>query len=103
MATFLFYAGSGLDRAARLRRDAAWLEANSRDRNSRLLLFWRSLHVIIPESPPRPLSLSAADDRGLLERAGDLVFLGQRDGTCHFAVDVSGLDEDEVRRQTAGD
>src|SRR5262249_20102950 len=91
------------DRAALLRRDAAWLEANTRAPHSRFLLLWRSQHVILLESPPRPLSLPAADDRGLLARAGDLVFLGQRDGTSHFAIDLSALEEDEVRQHTGGD
>jgi NAD+ diphosphatase len=103
MSGFLFYGGSGLDRAALLRRDAAWLETSVRQSDSTLLLVWRSLHVVLPEKPPRPLSLRADDGRGLLEQASELVFLGQRDGTSHFALDLSALEEGEVRQQTGGD
>ena len=103
MASFLFYAGSGLDRGALLRRDAAWLESSVHATSTQLLFVWRSQHVILPESPPRPLTLAAAEDRGLLARASDLVFLGQRDGTAHFAVDLSDLEEEEIRRETGGD
>lgn len=98
MSSFLFYAGSGLDRAAELRRDLAWLESSVRERETRLLLMWRSLHVVVPEKPPRIVSLSAGEDRGLIERAGDRVFLGKRDGTAHYVLDLSALEESEVRQ-----
>ena len=103
MGTFLFYSGSGLDRAGHLRRDAAWLDARLRDPATRLLPVWRGLHVVARESVPRPLAFAAEPARALLEAAEDLVFLGQRSGAAHFAVDLSRLAEAEVRERTGAD
>src|SRR6185369_476197 len=100
---FLFYAGSGLDRAGHLRRDAAWLEARLGDPRTRLFPLWKSLHVVVQESVPRPLVLEIDAGRSLLERAGELVFLGERAGIAHFAVDLSPIAEAEVRAHTGAD
>ena len=100
---FLFYAGSGLDRAAHLRRDAAWLEARLGDPRTRLFPLWKSLHVVVQESVPRPLSFQIEASRSLLDRAGELVFLGERGGVAHFAVDLSPIAEEEVRAYSGAD
>jgi NAD+ diphosphatase len=103
VSTFLFYAGAGLDRAAHLRRDPAWLEARLLDTSTRLLPVWRSLHVIVRDGGPRPLTLGVEESAELLQRASDVVFLGQREGATHLALDLSALDEDEVRSRVGGD
>jgi len=103
VANFLFYAGSGLDRAAHMRRDQTWLEERLRDDTTMLLPVWRSLHVIIRENVPRPLTLRATENAELLQRASDVVFLGQRGGAVHLALDLSDVAEEELRSQTGGE
>jgi NAD+ diphosphatase len=99
----LFYAGSGLDRAAHQRRDAGWLGARLADDATRLFPLWRSLHVIVQEDVPRPLALEIRASRALVERAAEVVFLGERSGVAHFALDLSALEENEVRSATGAD
>jgi NAD+ diphosphatase len=105
----LFYAGSGLDRFAHRRRDAAWIESLLRADGGevagevRLLPLWRSLHAVVAGPEPRPLVLPIGEAHALLESAAQVVFLGQRREVASFAIDLSPLEESDVRARLAGD
>lgn len=103
MAQFLFYAGSGIDRSAELRRDEGLIDAILADPATLVVPLWRSLCAVASSHEARPVALPAADLRALVERADELVFLGRRDGAARVALDLSAIAEDEVRSALGGD
>jgi NAD+ diphosphatase len=92
-----FYAGLELDRAAHLRCDAAWLAERLHDGATRLLPVWRSQHLVRMRDGCEPLVLSPIEGKTLIAAREELVFLGERGGAAHFAIDVSGLQASAVR------
>ena len=95
-----YYAEVPLDRADRLRGDAARLAALLRDPKSRVVPLWRSQHLIAAEADAVVLALEEVD--GLLERAGQTIFLGIREETAYLAVDFSPLEETDIGGLAAG-
>jgi NAD+ diphosphatase len=93
IAETVTFGGSGLDRAAHLRGDAAALEAMLRDPAARVLPVWRGKPLFAgnPRSPgwlaPGHAALASADEAA--------VFLGLDDGP-RFAADISGWQPEEV-------
>ena len=85
------FAGNPLDRAEYQRRDASWLEARERDPASRFLPL-RKLDVLLEGEEPARLAWVSGDAAAGLE--GPRFLLGLRDGSAHFAVDVSGEADD---------
>ena len=90
----LAFAGSGLERAAHLRGDAAFLEQALADPATLILPFWRGRPLFAAEDAP-----ATAAGRGLapispghrLLSAGNegAIFLGLCDGVAIFAKDIS--------------
>lgn len=91
MLTNLIYAGGSLDRAAELRRDAAWVADRLRDPTSRLVPVWRDRNLFLGgDDEPRPAFLEGERARALLDGGtGDCAFLGLDGSVAYFAVDVS--------------
>src|SRR3546814_5771120 len=88
-------AGLPLDRADRLRGDAARLAALLHDPQCRVVPLWRNQHLIAAEAEAVVLRL--ADLEGLLESPppewGEAIFLGLREEVAYVAIDFSRLEE----------
>ncbi|MPZ10821.1 MAG: NAD(+) diphosphatase [Kiloniellaceae bacterium] len=95
-----FYAGVPLDRADRLRGDAERLAALLEDPRCCVVPLWRSQHLIAAEAEAVVLRRSELD--GLLELAGETIFLGLRDEVAYLAIDFSHLEEPQIGPLTAG-
>ena len=96
------FAGGELDRAAHLRKDEAWLAARRADPWSRYVVVWRGECLVAEGEQPR-VALLAGDAAGTLAPEPEHeVLLGVAGDVAHFAIDISGLDEDEARRRVAG-
>jgi NAD+ diphosphatase len=88
----LAFTGSRLDRADFRRRDEAWLRAAADDERTRVLPVWR-LSVLVREGPAPRLAWATS---ALREAAGEdatWVLLGVEDGTAHFALDLSAVED----------
>lgn len=96
-----FYAGARLDRAALLRRDAAWLEARLADPATRLVPVWRSQSFVAHGDMPRAAHLGADIAAELLNAAQCVVLLGLVGEVAHFAVDLSALEAPDADRRLA--
>src|SRR3712207_2400390 len=90
MQELIPFSGNPLDRAAGLRRDEAWLEAQLGAAESRFLPFWR-LNVLAREAEQAELCWLDARIRDHLADGAAPLLLGLRDGIAHFAVDISSL------------
>jgi len=102
------YAGGGLDRAAHLRKDEAWLAERLSDPRTRFVPVWRSRNLIagvtatddrwrraevMPGAEtPGPVYLDPESHRDLIEASAYTVLLGLTGGTVHFAVDLSHIE-----------
>ncbi|MGF1631545.1 MAG: NAD(+) diphosphatase [Kiloniellaceae bacterium] len=95
-----FYAGVPLDRADRLRGDAERLAAVLQDPRSCVIPLWRSQHLIAAEAEAVVLRRIELD--GLLELAGETIFLGLREEVAYLAIDFSHLEEPQIGPLTAG-
>lgn len=91
-----FYASARLDRAALLRRDAAWLAARLTDPATRLLPVWRSHSFVVTGEVPAAAHLAAGRAGELVELAETVVLLGMVGEVAHFAIDLSRLDAPDV-------
>jgi NAD+ diphosphatase len=95
-----FYAGVPLDRADRLRGDAERLAALLQDPCSCVIPLWRSQHLIATEA--EAVVLRRSELNGLLELAGETIFLGLREEVAYLAIDFSHLEEPQIGPLTAG-
>ncbi|HLF72557.1 MAG TPA: NAD(+) diphosphatase [Dehalococcoidia bacterium] len=89
------FSGNPLDRAGNQRKDAAWLEAQLRTPDARFLPMWRLNVLTLETEAPSLLWL----DGSVLAHASEgvkPVLLGLRDGTPHWAVDISHLDDPAI-------
>jgi NAD+ diphosphatase len=93
IAETVTFGGSGLDRAAHLRGDAAATEGMLRDPAARVLPVWRGKPLFAGE--PRDLGWLAPGHAALSPADEAPVFLGL-DGGPRFAVDISGWQPEEV-------
>jgi len=82
------FGGSGLDRAAHLRGDAAAIEAMRRAPTARFILAWRGKMMIAGGA----LARLAADHPLIRDAAEAPLFLGRDDDGPVFCADVSGWD-----------
>ena len=99
------FAGSSLDRAAHLRRDAAWMAARLADPASRVVPFWRGRSLVRWEGERAvAVQLALAEMAELEELASpeSVVLLGVAEERAHFALDLSGFEEEEARRRLGG-
>ncbi len=90
------YASGGIDRAALLRGDAAWVESRLADPATRLVAVWRSRNLIDMDAGPSPRLLPP--DPALIEEAQAVALLGLVAGVAHFAIDLSHRDEADAAR-----
>ena len=102
-----FYASGGIERAHRLRADAAALRRALEHPATRVVPVWRARSLVVEGDPPQTAALRVAEFRErFAETALDpevgAVLLGLVDGAAHFAVDVSALAEDEAQARVAG-
>jgi len=86
------YASGGIDRAAHLRADAAWVAARLADPATRIAPVWRSRNLVDLNGAPAPHLL--APDPALLDEAQATALLGLVGGVAHFAIDLSHRDEE---------
>src|SRR5689334_14091320 len=95
------YANGTLDRAVTRRRDESWLADRLTDPPTKLLVFWRGRYPIDARDPARPLPILVprADARtaAMLASAPVSVFLGVDETDALFGLDLSDLEETEVR------
>ena len=96
------YADVALDRVAHLRRDETWVRASLDAAHAVIVPVWRSRSLVAAGDVPRAAMPRRGEAQPYLDRAGEVVLLGVRDGIGHFAADVSGLAEDEAARLPAG-
>lgn len=89
----IVYSGSGLERAAALRRDGARLAALAGDETARLIPMWRGKNLVAIEGGPRAILLPAAALREAMAAANETSFLGLFDGAPLFASDITNLSE----------
>jgi len=89
------FAGAGFDRAAALRRDAAWIAERLEDPTTRFAPVWQLKNLFVVDGTPRVRWLGTGEVRPLLS-AGTSVFLGMNDGVAHFAVEVGHEDPADV-------
>ena len=82
-------AGSALDRAHRLRRDAGWQAGRWADPRSRVLAVSDNQVAIVGDEPPRAALASPAVLAPLLDGVSAPVFLGLDGAVATFAADVS--------------
>jgi NAD+ diphosphatase len=93
IAETVTFGGSGLDRAAHLRGDAAAVEAMLRDPAARVLPVWRGKPLFAGD--PRDLGWLAPGHAALSPADEAPAFLGL-DGGPRFAVDISAWQPEEI-------
>ena len=93
MSKPIFFTGSGLDRADRLRGDAQWVAAQLTDAATCVVPVWRDLNLVSVNCEAAPSYVVGTAAQRVVDQAGEIVLLGLRDGLAYFAADVSSLDE----------
>ena len=87
------FGGNPLDRGERERRDEGWIIDRTRDKSSKFLPM-RDLNVLISEDSQVSLGWVGMDEIKGMDLEDRYILLGLLDGTAHFSVDVSGLNDD---------
>ena len=82
------FTGEYLDRAARLRTDAGYLEAARDDLQTRYVPVWRGKSLLAGGSKPRAVWLSVNELRTLGADPADGIFLGLKDQQAVFALEM---------------
>lgn len=95
------FAGNPLDRGDAQRRDQAWLDAQAKHPQSRILPLYQ-LDILIRTDPSFELGWLSPPAMEPLRAAIPPVFLGLRDGIAHFAQDVSDV-EDPLDKLSLGE
>lgn len=98
-----FYGFGGLDRSAHIREREGWLDELLALPSTRLVPVWRTRSFVleVADATPRAALLAATEHRHLVAHAESVAFLGEIDGTSHVALDLSPLDEGELRQLLA--
>ncbi len=97
MQSLNHYADTILDRVAHLRNDEAWLRAQLDAEHTLVIPVWRSRNLVANPTEPRGVLMSRRDAQELILASGATVLLGIRGEVAHFAVDISDLEEHDVR------
>jgi NAD+ diphosphatase len=88
------FAGSPLDRADHRRKDNDWIAGRLSHPATRILPVWRGHNLVAGMAGGAPgLAALAAPSIGQYVHAQPWAFLGLRDDTPYFAIDLSALDE----------
>jgi len=82
------YSGNPLDRGDHERRDEEWLSASAKAATSKFLPLWENT-VMITEGSDQSLGWLDITDITRLGIEVEGVFLGLRDGSAHFTVDIT--------------
>lgn len=99
----LVYSGCALDRAARQRRDTAWVADRLRDPQTRLVPVWRDQSLVIPGGAPSAAAVAGTGAREVIAMAGHVALLGvEADGVAWFAADLSEHDRGVVAELHGG-
>ena len=93
------FGGSGLDRAAEVRGDAAKIADLRSDPTTRAVLLWRG-KPLLSGNGSGTLALVAMDHPALADAAKDKVFLGRSEGRAIFACDLSVWIPDDLDDST---
>ncbi|MEO1194160.1 MAG: NAD(+) diphosphatase [Pseudomonadota bacterium] len=88
-----FYAGAGLDRVDKLRRDEIWLAARLDDPDTRFLPVWRGRSLVADPQRPNLAWLSRAEAGHYLDQGVAWALLGLLNGQCYVALDVSAEEQ----------
>lgn len=92
-----FYSGADIDRAGPLRRDTTWIDERLTSDRARVLPVWREKNFVILAdengSAPQIASISIDMATALAEGSPSFLFLGEKEGTPYFTIDLSHLDE----------
>lgn len=92
-----FYSGANIDRAGPLRRDTAWVDERLSSARARVLPVWREKNFVTlgseDGSAPQIASISIDMATALAEGPPSFLFLGEKDNTPYFTIDLSHLDE----------
>lgn len=97
-----FFAGANIDRAARFRKDAAWLKARMENPSSRVLPVWRDCNLVAMGDAPSAVLLDLNEARKLAGNGADLALLGLVEDAARFAVDISHIDDPLSRTELSG-
>ncbi|MBF0167036.1 MAG: NAD(+) diphosphatase [Alphaproteobacteria bacterium] len=89
------YSGSGIERAAHLRRDSALLARLAGETNALLVPMWKGRNLVVTGAEPRAVLLPAATLREAMAAAAETVFLGLQEGAPVFASDLTPLSDGE--------
>jgi len=97
MVSHNHYADEILDRAAHLRTDENWLTAQFEAGHTLVIPVWRSRNLVTNREQPQGVMLPMTRARDLIDASKATVLLGIRNDIAHFAVDISSLEEHDVR------
>lgn len=87
------YAGPYLDRNARLRDEAGWLEALSLDSDALLIPVWQARNLVVRASgSPQARLLEWRHARNLVGSSAELVLLGEFRSRLCFAFELQGAE-----------
>lgn len=84
-----FYAGAGLDRVDKRRRDRDWISARLADPATRFLPVWRGRNLVADPERPALAWLGNDEARVYLDAGAAWALLGLIGGQCYVVVDVS--------------
>ena len=98
------YGFSGLDRSALLREEEGQLERLAVDETTRLVPVWRSRSLVLGANSEAPTAslLRAQEFAELVQRSETVIFLGNRNGEAHFALDLSHMEEADAAAAVGG-
>jgi len=88
----LVFTGNRFDRAAQYRADASWMAEKQQDPTSRYVPLHNLRALIDLTDRPAIDWRGYADVKEFIEAGATLIFLGIADFACHFAIDVSSIE-----------
>ena len=93
-----FYGFSGLDRSAHIRQDEGWLKILEKQGNAKVVFSWRSQSMVNLDKPGEPyatiLALNVVSE--IVNKADNVVFLGEKSGIPYLGIDLSSIEEDRL-------
>jgi len=95
MTDSIFYTAMPLQRQAPPNCGESWFEKKIHEKNTRIAPLWRNRNLILPGDDPTSVSITGNHARGLLQIAGERIFLGLEpeketgEHIAHFAIDLS--------------
>lgn len=89
----IVFGGGRFDRASHLRSDPNWLQEKLADPSSRFLPLYQLKALIDLPGNPSVDWRGASDVCAFIEAGAPFIFLGIADFACHFAIDVSAIED----------